>query len=44
MKLEVFTEILNKLRKQSDKQDALYDLDVELHDHNSNRYFIRVLW
>ena len=39
MKLEVFTEILNKLKKQSDKQDALYDLDVDLinysDDHNS---------
>ena len=39
MKLEVFAEILNKLRKQSDKQDALYDLDVDLinfsDDHNS---------
>ena len=39
MKLEVFTEILNKLRKQSDKQDALYALDVDLinysDDHNS---------
>jgi len=39
MKLEVFTEILNKLRKQSNKQDALYALDVDLinysDDHNS---------
>jgi hypothetical protein len=39
MKLEVFEEILNKLRKQSDKQDALYALDVDLinysDDHNS---------
>ena len=39
MKLEVFAEILNKLKKQSDKQDALYDLDVDLinysDDHNS---------
>ena len=39
MKLEVFTEILNKIKKQSDKQDALYDLDVDLinysDDHNS---------
>ena len=30
MKLEVFTEILNKLRKQSDKAHALYVLDVDL--------------
>ena len=30
MKLEVFTEILNKLRKQSDKEHALYALDVDL--------------
>jgi len=39
MKLEVFTEILNKLRKQSDKQDVLYELDIDLinfsDDHNS---------
>jgi hypothetical protein len=39
MKLEVFTEILNRLRKQSDKQDVLYELDVDLinysDDHNS---------
>ena len=30
MKLEVFTEILNKLRKQSDKHDVLYELDIDL--------------
>ena len=30
MKLEVFTEILNKLKKQSDKEHALYQLDVDL--------------
>ena len=30
MKLEVFAEILNKLRKQSDKEHALYALDVDL--------------
>jgi hypothetical protein len=30
MKLEVFTEILNKLRKQSDKEHALYVLDVDV--------------
>ena len=30
MKLEVFTEILNKLRKQSDKEHALYALNVDL--------------
>ena len=39
MKLEVFTEILNKIRKQTNKQDALYALDVDLinysDDHNS---------
>jgi hypothetical protein len=39
MKLEVFEEILNKLRKQTNKQDALYALDVDLinysDDHNS---------
>ena len=30
MKLEVFAEILNKLKKQSDKEHALYALDVDL--------------
>lgn len=30
MKLEVFTEVLNRLRKQSDKEHALYALDVDL--------------
>jgi hypothetical protein len=30
MKLEVFTEILNRLKKQSDKQDVLYELDIDL--------------
>ena len=30
MKLEVFTEILNKLRKQSDTEHALYQLDVDV--------------
>jgi hypothetical protein len=30
MKLEVFTEILNRLRKQSDKYDILYELDIDL--------------
>lgn len=30
MKLEVFTEILNKLRKQSDKEHALYVLAVDV--------------
>jgi len=39
MKLEVFTEVLNRLRKQSDKEHALYALDVDLinysDDHNS---------
>ena len=30
MKLEVFTEILNKLKKQSDKEHALYVLDVDV--------------
>ena len=36
MKLEVFTEILNKLKKQSDKQDALYDLDVDLINYSDD--------
>jgi hypothetical protein len=39
MKLEVFTEIINKIIKQSDKEHALYALDVDLinysDDHNS---------
>jgi hypothetical protein len=39
MKLEVFTEILNRLRKQSDKHDILYELDIDLinfsDDHSS---------
>ena len=39
MKQEVFTEVLNRLRKQSDKEHALYALDVDLinysDDHNS---------
>jgi hypothetical protein len=39
MKLEVFTEVLNRLRKQSDKEHALYALDIDLinysDDHNS---------
>ena len=30
MKLEVFTEIINKLSKQSDKEHALYVLDVDV--------------
>ena len=30
MKLEVFTEILYKLRKQSDKEHALYVLDIDV--------------
>ena len=30
MKLEVFTEILNKLKKQSDKEHALYVLNVDV--------------
>lgn len=30
MKLEVFTEILNKLKKQSDKHDVLYELDIDI--------------
>lgn len=30
MTLEVFTEILNKIRKQSEKQDALYKLEIDL--------------
>jgi len=39
MKLEVFTEIINKIIKQSDKVNALYELDIDLinysDDHNS---------
>ena len=39
MKQEVFTEVLNRLRKQSDKEHALYALDIDLvnysDDHNS---------
>jgi len=39
MKLEVFTEVLNRLRKQSDKEHELYALDIDLvnysDDHNS---------
>ena len=39
MKLEVFTEIINKIIKQSDKVHALYELDIDLinysDDHNS---------
>lgn len=30
MKLEVFTEILNSIKKQSDKEHALYALDIDL--------------
>jgi hypothetical protein len=36
MKLEVFTEILNKIRKQSDKQDALYKLEIDLINYSDN--------
>jgi hypothetical protein len=36
MKLEVFTEILNKLRKQSDKQDVLYELDIDLINYSDD--------
>ena len=36
MKLEVFTEILNKLRKQSDKEHALYQLDVDVINFSDN--------
>jgi hypothetical protein len=36
MKLEVFTEILNRLRKQSDKQDVLYELDIDLINFSDN--------
>lgn len=30
MKLEVFTEIINKLKKQSNKYDILYELEIDL--------------
>jgi hypothetical protein len=30
MKLEVFTEILNRIKKQSDKEHALYALDIDI--------------
>ena len=36
MKLEVFAEILNKIKKQSDKQDALYDVDVDLINYSDD--------
>lgn len=36
MKLEVFTEILNKLKKQSDKHDVLYELDIDLVNFSDN--------
>ena len=36
MKLEVFTEILNRLRKQSDKYDILYELDIDLINFSDN--------
>jgi hypothetical protein len=36
MKLEVFTEILNRLRKQSDKQDVLYELDIDLINYSDD--------
>jgi len=36
MNLEVFTEILNKLRKQSDKEHALYALDIDTINFSDN--------
>jgi len=36
MNLEVFTEILNKLRKQSDKEHALYELDIDTINFSDN--------
>jgi hypothetical protein len=36
MKLEVFTEVLNRLRKQSDKQDVLYELDIDLINYSDD--------
>ena len=36
MKLEVFTEILSKLRKQSDKEHALYVLDIDTINFSDN--------
>jgi len=36
MKLEVFTEVINRLRKQSDKQDVLYELDIDLINYSDD--------
>ena len=36
MKLEVFTEIIKRIREQSDKQNALYKLDVDLINYSDN--------
>ncbi len=36
MKLEVFTEVLNRLRKQSDKEHALYVLDIDTINFSDN--------
>ena len=36
MKLEVFTEILNRLRNQSDKEHALYVLDIDTINFSDN--------
>ena len=36
MKLEVFTEILNRLKKQSDKEHALYVLDIDTINFSDN--------
>jgi hypothetical protein len=36
MKLEVFTEILNRLSKQSDKEHALYVLDIDTINFSDN--------
>jgi len=36
MKLEVFTEVLNRLRKQSDKQNVLYELDIDLINYSDD--------
>ena len=36
MKQEVFTEIIKRIREQSDKQNALYKLDVDLINYSDN--------
>ena len=36
MKQEVFTDIIKRIREQSDKQNALYKLDVDLINYSDN--------